>query len=119
MMAWVLRCFERMPRKTLFHGEWRRPNMVEKEMHDPRGGAVRLRGIMVAADWDETGRVTVAALSTFDEQVYQLDTGMLGDQLDVFLRKEVELFGEFVGEGDNRVFAVKSCFRNADLLEVE
>jgi hypothetical protein len=78
-----------------------------------------LRGIMVAADWDESGRVTVAALSTFDEQVYQLDTAMLGDQLDGFLRKEVEVLGEFVGEGNNRVFAVKHCFRNAGVLEVE
>lgn len=78
-----------------------------------------MRGIMVAADWDQSGRVTVVALSTFDEQLYQLDTGMLGDQIDGFLRKEVEILGDFVGEGDNRVFAVKSCFRNADLLKVE
>jgi len=92
--------------------------MVEKETCDSKRGFVRLRGIMVASGWDETGRVTVAALSTFDEQVYQLDTGMLGDQLDGFLRKEVEVLGEFVGEGNKKVFAVKRCFRNADGLEL-
>jgi hypothetical protein len=93
--------------------------MVEKGTCESNGGVVRLRGIMVAADWDETGRVTVAALSTFDEQVYQLDTGMLGDQLDGFLRKEVEVSGEFVGEGNSRVFAVRSCSRNANAVELE
>ncbi|HDR16930.1 MAG TPA: hypothetical protein ENN79_15880 [Desulfobacteraceae bacterium] len=80
---------------------------------------MRLRGIIVPADWDENGRVTVAALSTFDEQIYKLDIEMPGDQLEAFLRKEVEVLGEFVGEGHNRVLAVKSCCRNADILEVK
>lgn len=93
--------------------------MAQKERYDSKGETIRLRGIMVAAGWDEAGRVTVAALSTFDEQVYQLDTRMLGDQLDGFLRKEVEVLGEFVGEGNTRVFAVKRCSRNAGVLEVE
>ena len=78
-----------------------------------------MRGIIVPAGWDESGRITVTALSTYDENVYPLDTGALDDDLGCFLRKDVEVLGEFVGEGDNRVFAVRSCNRCAGAFETE
>jgi hypothetical protein len=89
---------------------------------DGRGsiyGSVRLRGIIVPAGWDETGRVTVTALSTYDEQIYRLDAGIFGEDLIGFLRKDVEVLGEFVGEGNDKVFAVKSCARDAGVFGTE
>jgi hypothetical protein len=93
--------------------------MAQRHMCGSEGGPVRLRGIIVPAGWDETGRVTATGLSTFDEQFYQLDTEKVGSGLEDFLRKRVEVLGEFIGEGSNKVFAVRNCFSEASEFEVD
>lgn len=93
--------------------------MLQRDRHGSADGSVRLRGIILPAAWDEAGRVTVTALSTYDEQVFPLDAGALGVDLTIFLRKDVEVMGEFVGEGNNRVFSVKWCCRDTGVFEME
>ena len=65
------------------------------------GDSLRFKGVVVPAAWDDQGKVTAVALSTFDEQEYMVEGGFAGSDLLGLIRREVEILGRLgtVGEG--------------------
>ena len=54
---------------------------------------VRIRGIIIPADWDEKGNVVAVAVSTYDEVEYLIENNEKGKELNAFIREEVEVSG--------------------------
>lgn len=66
-----------------------------------------IRGLVVPVDWDETGKVTAVAISTFDEEEYIVSRKGKGSELLTFLRKVVEVEGIPSVVEDERMITVK------------
>lgn len=57
-----------------------------------------VRGIVIAADWDEAGNVVAIAVSAPGEKQYIVKQDSIGKELKRFMRQEVEVIG-VVGKG--------------------
>ena len=52
--------------------------------------SITIRGVIIAVDWDDNGRVTAVAVSAHDEEEYVIERG---EELLGFIREEVEITG--------------------------
>ncbi len=75
-----------------------------------RGGKpITIKGLIVAADWDEEGKVVAAAISTHEEEEYLIEKNCKGEELLHLLQEEVEVRGVVRGgEGKKRI-VVEEC----------
>ncbi len=53
----------------------------------------KIRGVIIPTAWDEQGNVTGIAISSHDENEYQVDPKGKGPELLLHIRKEVEAAG--------------------------
>jgi hypothetical protein len=53
----------------------------------------KIRGIIIPTAWDDQGNVTGIAISSHDENEYQVDQKGKGPELLLYIRKEVEAAG--------------------------
>jgi DNA-binding protein HU-beta len=69
-------------------------------------GVIKVRGLIVPADWDPNGAVITIGLSAFDEGEYLIDNDENGRELFSFMRQEVEISGEMRKEEEKMVIKV-------------
>ena len=67
----------------------RREGNGQKRNNNP----VTIKGIVIPVDWDEKGNVVAIALSTNDEEEYQIEDKGKGGELKRLLREEIEING--------------------------
>ena len=65
--------------------------MALTEVKDVYG--VAAKGILVPADWDESGNIIAMALSTYSEEEYIVKPNQRGQELFAFLHRKVEIQG--------------------------
>ena len=66
-----------------------------------------IKGIVIAVDWDEKGKVVAAAISTHDEDEYLIDNDYKGEELLHLVREEVEVSGVAKENKDKKIIAVQ------------
>lgn len=76
-------------------------------MLNAKSKLITIRGLIMPVNWDERGKVTAIAASTFDEEEYLLEYNKKIDQLFSLLRKEVEVTGYVREEEGEKVMMVK------------
>jgi hypothetical protein len=54
---------------------------------------ITIRGLVIPAEWDETGNVIALAISTFDEDEYIIEKNREEGRLYSLIRKEIEASG--------------------------
>ena len=70
---------------------------------------VTLRGLVIPADWDNTGRVVAVLIATGDENRYFVQQNEIAKQLLGLLRQEVVITG-MVREVDGKRFLTDCSF---------
>jgi hypothetical protein len=73
-------------------------------------GLTKVGGIVVPIAWDESGRVTAIAISTWDEDEYVVDLTGKGKELLSHIRDEVEVIGRTKAEENRKVIVVREIF---------
>ncbi|MGD9320691.1 MAG: hypothetical protein PVH99_12025 [Desulfobacteraceae bacterium] len=68
---------------------------------------ITIRGLIIPVNWDEMGKVTAIAASTFDEEEYMLDYNKKIDRLFSLIRKEVEVTGYVRKEKGKKIMKVQ------------
>ena len=68
---------------------------------------ITIRGLIIPVNWDERGKVTAIAASTFDEEEYMLDYNKKIDRLFSLIRKEVEVTGYVRKEKGKKIMKVQ------------
>jgi hypothetical protein len=68
---------------------------------------ITIRGLIIPVNWDERGKVTAIAASTFDEEEYLLDYNKEIDRLFSLIRKEVEVTGYVRKEKGKKIMKVQ------------
>jgi hypothetical protein len=68
---------------------------------------VRVRGLIIPANWDDKGDVTAITISTYEEEEYLIDNNEKGEQLLSLLRREVEVSGLMRKEEGNKKIKVE------------
>lgn len=69
---------------------------------------IRIRGIIVPADWDPAGNVIKAAILTGDEGEYLIEENKESRQLFYLLRQEVEVRGVVREEAGSKIISVEN-----------
>jgi hypothetical protein len=74
-----------------------------------KGGSnlTKVGGIVVPIAWDESGRVTAIAISTWDEDEYVVDFTGKGKELLSHIRDEVEVIGRTRAEQSRKIIVVR------------
>ena len=80
----------------------KREGMRQKRHNNP----VTIKGIVIPFDWDEKGNVVAIALSTKDEEEYLIEDKEKGEELERYLREEVEVTGVVSCEKDTKMIRV-------------
>jgi hypothetical protein len=80
----------------------------------------KIRGVVIPTAWDDQGNVTGIAISSHDENEYQVDPKGKGPELLLHIRKEVEAAGVVrEEEGKNivriRKYTVKEAIETVNL----
>lgn len=80
---------------------------------------IKLRGLIVPAQWDKNGNVTGIAVSCFDEEEYQILMDEIGGGLMDFLHKRVEIEGLWSMRNRTKTIKVKAFNLNdwMDLID--
>jgi len=73
---------------------------------------ITIRGLIIPVNWDERGKVTAIAASTFDEQEYLLEHDKTIDPLFSLIRKEVEVTGYVRQEKGKKIMTVQEFHLN-------
>jgi hypothetical protein len=68
---------------------------------------ITIRGLIIPVNWDEGGKVTAIATSTFEEEEYLLDYNKKIDRLFSLIRKEVEVTGYVRKEEGKKIMKVQ------------
>ena len=80
-----------------------------------RGGKpITIKGLIVAADWDEEGKVVAAAISTHEEEEYLIEKNCKGEELLHLLQEEVEVRGVVRGGESKKTILVEECIVSKD-----
>jgi hypothetical protein len=80
-----------------------------------RGGKpITIKGLIVAADWDEEGKVVAAAISTHEEEEYLIEKNCKGEELLHLLQEEVEVRGVVRGGEGKKTIVVEECIVSKD-----
>ena len=81
---------------------------VDKRMgYSRRKDLITVRGILVPAEWDKSGRVLTTAVSTDQEDEFVIDSHNKGEKLCVHLRAEVEITGRLRQREGRRIIRVE------------
>lgn len=67
----------------------------------------KIRGVIVPTAWDEQGTVTGVAISSHDENEYQVDPKGKGPELLLHIRKEVEATGVVREEEGKKIVRIR------------
>jgi hypothetical protein len=79
------------------------PIMIRKaSMKNEKEAGTVVRGLVTPTDWDEDGNAVDISISSFDEQEYPVYMDTNGKKLISFVRKEIEVKGNFMGAGEKR-----------------
>jgi len=72
-----------------------------------QGKLVRIKGIIIPADWDAEGNVTRATISAFNEEEYFVDEDKKGKEILGLMQQEVEVLGTVREEAGTNVITVE------------
>lgn len=72
-----------------------------------QGELVRIKGIIIPADWDAEGNVTKATISAFNEEEYFVDEDKKGKEMLGLMQQEVEVLGTVREDGGITVITVE------------
>jgi hypothetical protein len=72
-----------------------------------KNNLITIRGLIIPAKWDDGGKVTAVATSTFDEEEYLLEYNKEIDRLFSLVRKEVEVTGYVREENGKKIIKVQ------------
>ena len=72
-----------------------------------QGKLVRIKGIIIPADWDAEGNVTRATISAFNEEEYFVDEDKRGKEILGLMQQEVEVLGTVREEAGTNVITVE------------
>jgi len=67
----------------------------------------KIRGVVIPTAWDDQGNVTGIALSSHDENEYQVDSKGKGPELLLHIRKEVEATGTVREEEGKKIVRIR------------
>jgi hypothetical protein len=67
----------------------------------------KIRGVIVPTAWDDHGNVTGIAISSHDENEYQVDPKGKGPELLLHIRKEVEATGVVREEEGKKIIRIR------------
>jgi hypothetical protein len=67
----------------------------------------KIRGVIIPTAWDEQGNVTGIAISSHDENEYQVDPKGKGPELLLHIRKEVEAAGVVREEEGKKIVRIR------------
>ena len=67
----------------------------------------KIRGVVIPTSWDDQGNVTGVAISSHDENEYQVDPKGKGPELLLHIRKEVEATGVVRDEEGKKVVRIR------------
>lgn len=67
----------------------------------------KIRGVVIPTAWDEQGNVTGIAISSHDENEYQVDSKGKGPELLQHIRKEVEAAGIVREEEGKKIVRIR------------
>jgi len=67
----------------------------------------KIRGVVIPTAWDDQGNVTGIAISSHDENEYQVDPKGKGPELLLHIRKEVEAAGVVREEEGKKIVRIK------------
>ena len=67
----------------------------------------KIRGVIIPTAWDEQGNVTGVAISSHDENEYQVDPKGKGPELLLHIRKEVEATGVVREEEGKKIVKIR------------
>jgi hypothetical protein len=84
----------------------------------------KIRGVIIPTAWDDQGNVTGIAISSHDENEYQVDHKGKGPELLLHIRKEVEAAGVVREEEGKKIvrirkYTVKEGIETADIYPGE
>jgi hypothetical protein len=68
---------------------------------------ITIRGLIIPVDWDDGGKATAVAASTFEEEEYLLDYSKKIDRLLSLIHKEVEVTGYVREKNGKKTMTVK------------
>ncbi len=68
---------------------------------------ISVRGIVIPANWDNSGNVTSVAIASSDENEYLIEDQGLVEKLKKFLRKEVEVSGTVQRKSGKKIIDIK------------
>lgn len=66
-----------------------------------------VRGIVIPSEWDESGKVVAAALSTYEEEEYLIDNRGKGEELKSLIRQQVEVTGVVIERRKRKTITVE------------
>ena len=89
----------------------------------PKNNQVKIKGILIAKDWDENGRIISVQIASHEEENYALDIKEIKVQelLD-HLHEEIEVIGELIanGKGSYKINVKKyKLFGKEDLKNIK
>lgn len=76
-------------------------------MLNAKGRLITIRGLIIPVNWDERGKVTAIAASTFDEEEYLLEHDKKLNPPFSLIRKEVEVTGYVREEKGKKIMTVQ------------
>jgi len=86
--------------------ELRHSNSADKTGKDK----ILIRGLVIPADWDETGNVVAVSIATFNEAKYFVSDNPAGKELLNFIEHEVAAVGTLKVAGTKRVLTISDFF---------
>ncbi len=72
----------------------------------------KIRGVVIPTAWDDQGNVTGIAISSHDENEYQVDPKGKGPELLLHIRKEVEAAGVVREEEGKKIVRIRKYTLN-------
>ena len=67
----------------------------------------KIRGVIIPTAWDDHGNITAIAISSHDENEYQVDPKGKGPELLLHIRKEVEAAGVVREEEGKKIVRIR------------
>lgn len=84
--------------------------MAVAEQESSRADSIEVRGLVVPAQWDASGKVVGVAIAGFDESEYLVSPGVQADRLLGLINKEVSVIGRSVfHSGRKKMIQVERC----------
>jgi hypothetical protein len=78
----------------------------------------KIRGVVIPTAWDDQGNVTRIAISSHDENEYQVDPKGKGPELLLHIRKEVEVAGVVREEEGKNIVRIRKYTVNEGIESV-